>query len=261
MASFGSLITIFQVVLISFFIAPRSPCYADTNEFRGSACSRPSAAAQSPSWTSNLNATFTSLEQNVIPNNGYYKAEVGASGFDKVYGLIQCRGDVSASDCRNCTRESFRPGPENCGGSRSVTIWQKWCFLRYSNESFYGQWQRNRNAIISNDSIPDDPSVATKGLTMMTGLAKAASEEKLMFATSEIDDGNGGKRYGLAQCSRDLGKSDCESCLAYLLNGTDTTVGRRSWDIYGVGCFMLYDHSQFYFNGNFSIYLILILLL
>ncbi|KAL8038042.1 hypothetical protein ABFX02_11G077800 [Erythranthe guttata] len=60
-----------------------------------------------------------------------------------------------------------------------------------------------------------------------------------------------GKRYGLAQCTRDLVKSDCRDCLEFLLRaygsiGTGATVvEKRSWGIFAEGCFMLYDDIPF----------------
>ncbi|KAL8038037.1 hypothetical protein ABFX02_11G077300 [Erythranthe guttata] len=72
-----------------------------------------------------------------------------------------------------------------------------------------------------------------------------------MFAKAEMEDGMGGKRYGLAQCTRDLVKSDCRDCLEHLLKeygsiGTGATVvEKRSWGMFVEGCFMLYDDIPF----------------
>ncbi|KAL8032782.1 hypothetical protein ABFX02_13G118900 [Erythranthe guttata] len=230
-------------------------CYADTNQHGGAMCSSPSEAKSSYTWTENVYSLFSKLEANVILNNGYYRAEAGEKGPDRVYGLIQCRGDISKSNCTNCTRQSFHlnVNSSSCGGglgSKTVLIWQRWCLLRYSNVSFYGTWERTSlTAYRSNRSISENPAAAAKGTTMLLGLAAAAPGESLMFAKGEVDDGLGGKRYGLAQCTRDLGKSDCRDCLEWLVKGFGTTVSDdRSCEINGVGCFMLYDNTRFYFN-------------
>ncbi|PIN14264.1 hypothetical protein CDL12_13123 [Handroanthus impetiginosus] len=55
-----------------------------------------------------------------------------------------------------------------------------------------------------------------KGVEMMSELATTASMETLMYVKLET-----GKRYGLAQCTADLGRSDYHDCLDYLLKGTD----------------------------------------
>ncbi|EYU27844.1 hypothetical protein MIMGU_mgv1a025343mg [Erythranthe guttata] len=245
-----------MIFLTFFMIFWCRRCYADSNGLEGALCLPPSEAESSPTWTENRNSMFRKLEANVILNNGYYIAEAGEKGPDRVYGLIQCRGDISKSNCTNCTRDSFNLKRHSCGEEgKTVMIWQKWCFLRYSNERFYGVWERT-SAAISSLNISrsyEQAAVASKGMMMMMELAAAAPEESLMFAKGVIDDGLGGKRYGLTQCTRDLGKSDCRGCLESLLNksGYQTIVFReRSWDIYGVGCFVLYGDTQFYFNTS-----------
>ncbi|KAL7130207.1 hypothetical protein ABFS83_13G118500 [Erythranthe nasuta] len=229
-------------------------CYADTNLHGGSMCWPSSEAKSSSAWTENVNSLFGKLEANVILNNGYYRAEAGEKGPDRVYGLIQCRGDISKSNCTNCTRESFilSANSSTCDGTgnKGVLIWQSWCLLRYSNASFYGTWEKSSLTVYrSNSSSLGEPAAAAKGRTMLLGLAAAAPGESLMFATGEVDDGLGGKRYGLGQCTRDLGKSECRDCLEWLVKAFGTTVSDdRSCQINGVGCFMLYDNTRFYFN-------------
>ncbi|KAL8038039.1 hypothetical protein ABFX02_11G077600 [Erythranthe guttata] len=213
--------------------------------------------AKSSTWTANLNNLFSALETNVTLNNGYCKAEAGEKGPDKVYGLIQCRGDISMSNCADCTRNSFNSN-SSCrddGGrrrNRRVMVYQRWCLMRYSNESFFGVWEKSIHIVTSNRSFSEEqPAVAAKGRMMMMGLVAVAPGEGLMFAKAEMEDGMGGKRYGLAQCTRDLVKSDCRDCLEFLLRaygsiGTGATVvEKRSWGIFAEGCFMLYDDIPF----------------
>ncbi|KAL8032781.1 hypothetical protein ABFX02_13G118800 [Erythranthe guttata] len=209
---FNSLSSI--MILVSVFCR----CYADRNDVRSSSCWHLSSEAESLTWMENLNSLFTALEANVIINNGYYRAEAGEEkGVDKVYGIIQCRADISKSNCTDCTKKSFRSSW--CSRrSRSAVVWQRWCLLRYSNVSFNQPvWEELRSAVYRNSSSLEEPVVVAKGWVMMMGLPAAAAKESLKFAKAEMDDGKGGKRYGLAQCTRDLGKSDCRDCLEDLL--------------------------------------------
>ncbi|KAL8032784.1 hypothetical protein ABFX02_13G119100 [Erythranthe guttata] len=229
-------------------------CYADTNQHAGYSCYVDSSEAnKSSTWTENRNSMFRKLEANVIPNNGYYRAEAGEKGPDRAYGLIQCRGDISKSNCTNCTRQSFilNVNDRSCG--KGVLTWQTWCLLRSSNVSFYGTWKKNSltGYRSNNASLVEQSVAAAKGkmLMMGVGLAEAAPGDSLMFAKGEIDDGLGGKRYGTAQCTRDLGKSACRDCLEWLVEGFGRNVSDdRSRTINGVGCFMIYDNTSFYFN-------------
>ncbi|CAI9756575.1 unnamed protein product [Fraxinus pennsylvanica] len=81
--------------------------YADYSN-RGSICT---AKTDNSTWTKavqiNLNNVFNALELNVNLHNGFYTAMAGERS-DRIYGLIQCRGDVSTSNFANCTRESFK---------------------------------------------------------------------------------------------------------------------------------------------------------
>ncbi|KAL7130208.1 hypothetical protein ABFS83_13G118600 [Erythranthe nasuta] len=250
LSSASSLIMINFLPIFMLFLCRH--CYADINQPGGYMCSPSSEAKSSSAWTENVNSLFSKLEANVILNNGYYRAEAGEKGPDRVYGLIQCRGDISKSNCTNCTRQSFilSANSSACGaGNKGVLVWQRWCLLRYSNASFYGTWEKSRLTVFrSNSSSLGDPAAAAKGTTMMLGVAAAAPGESLMFATGEVDDGLGGKRFGLGQCTRDLGKSDCRDCLENLVKGFGTVSDDRSCEINGLGCFMLYDDTRFYFN-------------
>nr|TKR99014.1 hypothetical protein D5086_0000194030 [Populus alba] len=70
-----------------------------------------------------------------------------------------------------------------------------------------------------------------------------------MFYTAVLDVGQSGKRYGMAQCTRDLSKSDCGKCLDFQLATYLNIVGnKRNWDIHGSSCSMWYYDYQFYFN-------------
>ncbi|CAA2985962.1 Hypothetical predicted protein [Olea europaea subsp. europaea] len=237
-----------QLILIAFLFL-RSLSYADySNGDRGSMCT---AGKDNSTWNNavqhNLNSVFNALELNVNLHNGFYTDTAGEKS-DKIFGLIQCRGDVSASNCANCTRESFKLAAEHCDRSKSATIWQKWCFLQYSNQSFFGVWEKSAMATYDDTDV-DDPFVASKGLAMMGTLVSGTPKEPLMFAVSELDVGRSGKRYGMAQCTRDLSRSDCGKCLDYLLTSFGTTTGhKREWEAYGLGCSMWYSNYRFYFN-------------
>lgn len=100
-----------------------------------------------------------------------------------------------------------------------------------------------------NKSNKDDPLVVLKVLDLMRGLASTVPKQPLMFQTTVLDVGKNGKRYGLAQCNRDISKSDCEKCLKnQLLNFRDTIRNQRVWEIYASNCFMLLEDYRFFFN-------------
>ncbi|KAJ6999669.1 hypothetical protein NC653_010421 [Populus alba x Populus x berolinensis] len=67
------------------------------------------------------------------------------------------------------------------------------------------------------------------------------------WQTAVLDVGQNGKRYDMAQCTRDLSQSDCGMCLEFQLATYKNSVGnKRSWDIYGFSCSLWHRDYQFY---------------
>ncbi|KAJ6941639.1 hypothetical protein NC651_007419 [Populus alba x Populus x berolinensis] len=60
-------------------------------------------------------------------------------GQDKVYGLAQCRGDVSSKDCFSCIQDAAKHIREVCPDQADARIWFDYCFLRYDNINFIGK--------------------------------------------------------------------------------------------------------------------------
>ncbi|KAH7569069.1 hypothetical protein JRO89_XS06G0097400 [Xanthoceras sorbifolium] len=225
-----------------------STCKADnSNASTGWECSQADKSTSEYAFQTNLNNLLNSLAAEAPLRNGFYKSTEG-KGSNKVYGLVQCRGDVSAPDCANCTKESISVALQDCSKSKQVKVWFKWCLLHYSDEDFFGVLDPTSVAK-TNDTNFDDPSVVPRGFNLMTELAVTAPKHPLMFQTAELDAGASGKRYGMAQCNRDISRSDCSNCLSGQLVTFRTTVGnKRDWEIYGSSCSMWYHDFQFYFN-------------
>jgi hypothetical protein len=228
---------IFSTLLLS------SPCHADTNVNTGSQCSESDRATTSSEYEANLSGILNSLAANGPIHDGFYTAEAG-KGANKIYGLAQCRGDISAADCAACIKNVTMV--QGCSNSRNATLWFTWCFLRYSNTSFFGEWDQSGMASY-NDTNFEDPKVVSEALNFTNTLVSTTPSQPLMYQTAVLDVGQNGKRYGMAQCTRDLSKSDCGMCLEFQLVTYKNSVGnKRSWDIYGFSCSLWYHDYQFY---------------
>ncbi|XP_059639524.1 cysteine-rich repeat secretory protein 38-like [Cornus florida] len=127
----------FIVFIVSTLLLSYNFCHADRNVERGWTCSEPDNSTVGNSFQTKLNNILYSLASIVSHNSGFYKATAGKD-FNEIYGLIQCRGDISAQDCTNCTGESIKVALHRCPESESVVVWFTWCFLRYSDETFFG---------------------------------------------------------------------------------------------------------------------------
>ncbi|XP_050213308.1 cysteine-rich repeat secretory protein 38-like isoform X1 [Mercurialis annua] len=222
---------------------------SDTNQILGAECSADIKANLTNDYQINFKNLMDSLATNAPSNNGFYKAESGKNS-DKIYGLTQCRADLSSANCAACIKNATL----NRGcytDSKSVTKWYRWCFLRYSNQRFFGVWDRSAMAI-ANDTNLEDPNVVSKTLNFMNDLVSTAPDQPLMFQTKVLDVGKYEKRYALAQCTRDISRQDCGKCFDDQLVIFRSRIGnKKEWEAHGHGCSMWYGDSQFYFNYTF----------
>uniref|UniRef100_A0A7N0ZYI2 Gnk2-homologous domain-containing protein n=1 Tax=Kalanchoe fedtschenkoi TaxID=63787 RepID=A0A7N0ZYI2_KALFE len=221
----------------------------DVNLSNGWSCYPRPDNSTTAAFKANLNSLLGLLEEQGPRNNGFYKTEVGERT-DKLYGLVQCRGDVSAQDCAACIKDAVKEDLTECNNTRSSALWFRWCFLRYSQENFFGQWEDGMSVGISNNNATaDSPAVVIKGMNLMNQLAFEAPDQPFMFKTGSVGVGKNETRYGLAQCNRDLSKSSCGKCLTSLAGIFSQQIGNTSsFSEISMGCTMLYDRYKFYFN-------------
>ncbi|XVF87644.1 hypothetical protein PTKIN_Ptkin18bG0136800 [Pterospermum kingtungense] len=236
-------------IVFLLFMLSLGICHADNNMNMGWQCSDyDDNLPLESSFKINLDNLLNLLAENGPLHNGFFKTTVGNISYGKIYGLAQCRGDVSAANCANCTREAVAVALHDCRRSKDVVVWFTWCFIRYSTENFFGLWDQSAESMV-NASDVDDSSVVLNELNFMSEVATAASKQRLMFNTSVLDVGQFGKRYGMAQCSRDISRTNCSKCFDAQLETFKPTIGnKRNWEVYGSSCSMWYHDYQFYFN-------------
>ncbi|XP_047308191.1 cysteine-rich repeat secretory protein 38-like [Impatiens glandulifera] len=222
---------------------------ADNNTSLGQSCSEfGNSSFLSASYKSHLSTLLDSLEKSVTAHNGFYKTSVS----NDVYGLIQCRADVSTSNCANCTTNSINIARNECPNSKTATIFARWCFLRYEDKDFTGKELDEGSSMGTSNEELDETAVIAKGETLMGEIARNTSSEPMMYKVGVVDVGSAGKRYGMAECNRDMTRMDCGKCLDGLLTGLWTLLNKRGWEMYTSGCRMWYDDYQFYSNNFVS---------
>ncbi|TVU19884.1 hypothetical protein EJB05_36063, partial [Eragrostis curvula] len=178
-------------------------CPSNTNYTRGSA------------FQANLDALLSSLPAAAAASSGFAENVTGTAP-DQAYGLAQCRGDASASQCRACLDASAKDMARKCtAGQKSAMLGYDLCLLRHSNTSFFGAldtsvvrcWWSPKTL---NATQPAQFTSAL-GALMRNLTAKAAYASPRMFAAGSVPSVN---IYGMAQCTRDLAADDCNRCLA-----------------------------------------------
>ncbi|CAN1165890.1 Cysteine-rich repeat secretory protein 55 [Linum perenne] len=222
----------------------------------GWSCSGPKNTTLDSEYQAHFDTLMTSLTEHAPLHNGFYQNDVGKHD-KRIYGLAQCRGDISATNCKSCIRKATSTSVDiGCVASNDVMIWLRWCFLRYSNRSFFGKWDGTGIAEAKETTPFEDPEVVSRGVELMNGLSVTTPRRSSMFETRMIDLGpRSGKRYGMAQCTGDMDLEGCMECLAMQLATFRTTIGnKRGWEIYGSSCSLWYHDYHFYFNSTSSVF-------
>ncbi|XP_039169537.1 cysteine-rich receptor-like protein kinase 8, partial [Eucalyptus grandis] len=159
------------------------------------------------------------------PIHGFHNTTEGEDP-DKVYGLFLCRGDVAANLCQSCILSASRMIIERCPGQKEAIIWYDECLLRYSYRLFFSIMETTPFLFIVD---PADDSV-TFNRTMeqtfdnekdfvaeVTDLSRNVTDlvilSESLYATLNVRVSSSVTLHGLAQCTPDISKSACKSCL------------------------------------------------
>ncbi|KAL3613541.1 Plasmodesmata-located protein 7 [Castilleja foliolosa] len=191
------------IAVISFQIFSFIPAYSSPDTFLYSGCSQIKYTPDSP-YQSNLNSLFTSLVNSATYSSYNKYSVISSSPPDTVYGLYQCRADLSMPDCATCVAQAVtRLGPlcsQTCGGAVQL----EGCFVKYDNVSFVGVEDKT---VVMKKCGPSDGIVAdelARRDAVLAGLNGAGGP----FRVGGSED-----VQGVAQCVGDLSMGQCQDCL------------------------------------------------
>jgi hypothetical protein len=88
-------------------------------------------------YQSNLNSLLSSISSNATQNLKFYNTTSGQNTSEPVYGLYDCRSDVTIQVCRTCVVAAVKEIKNKCSREKIAVIWYDECLLRYSNRSFF----------------------------------------------------------------------------------------------------------------------------
>ena len=172
----------------------------------------------------------------------------GASG---IYGLAQCRGDVSADDCSTCLADAAKKLPTTaCPSQADGRIWYDYCFMRYDNENFVGQSDTSVATILINVENATDPDAFDKkvGEAMRTARAQAVAPGSGGLGRVKTKFSPYITIYGLAQCTRDIQTLACAQCLSSAVeNFANYCVHRKGCRVLYSSCMVRYEIYPFFF--------------
>ncbi|KAF3774876.1 LIM domain kinase 1 [Nymphaea thermarum] len=189
----------------------------DTNFYLASKCNGTNYTTGGK-FEANMGRVFSALT-NDAPSVGFSHATAG-EGSERVYGLVQCRGDMDPDECRVCISNATKYIVGYCPYSMDASVWYEKCQLRYSNTNFfgllnfvdYGSW-------IWVSGQVTDPVFHEKLGSLLQNLSSLATTEpsRFMFATGDIPYTDLQTIYGLVQCTRDTSFADCTQCLNHTI--------------------------------------------
>ncbi|XP_019087858.1 PREDICTED: putative cysteine-rich receptor-like protein kinase 23 isoform X2 [Camelina sativa] len=194
-------------------------------------CPNTTTYTSSSTYFTNLITVLSSLSSRNVPySTGFHNGTVGQAP-DRVTGLFLCRGDLSPEVCRSCVTFAVKDTFNRCPKEREVVVYYDECMLRYSNESILstlstggGMYMWNTQNVTSNqlDQFKD-----LVGSTMNQAATEAANSPR-KFSARTANFTRLQSLYGLVQCTPDLTRQDCLSCLQQSINQlpTDKIGGR-----------------------------------
>ncbi|KAJ4981875.1 hypothetical protein NE237_032712 [Protea cynaroides] len=242
------LLLLFFSVVLSFLI---SFCNCANPTYLYDICSNATLYASNSTYQSNLNTLFSSLSSNANTtsnsDNPYNNATVGQTS-NTVYGQYYCRGDLSSDVCSNCVNFVPQDIAQLCPNRKIAYIWYDECTYRYSNSSFFSTVTDSPMVFMSNTQNVSNATSFNQILgDTMKQLATSAASNSKRFATQEANYTQFQSLYTLAQCSPDLSRNDCYTCLITNIGYFPTCCSsKQGGRVLMPSCYVRYEVYPFY---------------
>lgn len=189
----------------------------------------------------NLKVVLNSLVENV-GETGYNISSYGENG-DKIYGLVQCRGDLNASACQTCTSRAGDSLRQICNGT-SGSIHLGLCFLKYATHSPDSSLSSfgNFSGLCNESKSENAGGFSWRIANLLTRLVEKT--ESSMVGYSTLSDYG---VYSLAECWRDLTRSRCSQCLNTIYTHLNVcSVGTNKGTVLNGYCMIQFTEHKFY---------------
>lgn len=167
-----------------------------------------------------------------------------------VYGLYQCRGDISSNECLSCIKDAAKEIRKRCPDQTDARIWYDFCFLRYNTKNFLGQVETSPGIFYYNVDFVSDTDFFNKKLVQLNNQITA---EAIVPKNKGLGKGKSKLSpfltlYALMQCTRDIPEIDCAQCLAIAVGNFPTTcLNRKGCRILYSSCYVRYELYPFFF--------------
>jgi hypothetical protein len=190
----------------------------------------------------NVNRVLQYLVNAATPTGGLATYTYGG-----VYGLLQCRPDVSHHDCQICSAAASQMAYQECPNAIGARIQLEFCFIRYENYSFVSALDTKVAYALENVKSNHDIQAFNHTLgNLMETLAGEAPLNVNKFATGAWVVNSSVTVYGLEMCLRTLSAPDCGVCLREAIGAmNDCCSSQIGAQLYLVSCSVRFEIYPF----------------
>ncbi|KAK3439936.1 hypothetical protein EUGRSUZ_B00274 [Eucalyptus grandis] len=166
-----------------------------------------------------------------------------------VYGLAQCLGDLTDTDCVLCFAKSRNRIPRCL--PKVGRLYLDGCFLRYDNYNFYNETvdpTHNMLKCSSNSTVPAErvAEFSDRVDRVLRNVLASAVLSKGFAVAGEDGAGGVAGAYALAQCWSTLDAGGCRVCLESATSMARSCAPGEEARAMNAGCFLRYSTTKFY---------------
>ncbi|KAJ0544840.1 putative protein kinase RLK-Pelle-DLSV family [Helianthus annuus] len=183
---------------------------------------------------------------NKVQSSHFATATTGSAP-DATYGLFQCYGDLSTSDCIICY-DSAHFVVSRCFPNTGGIVYQDGCFMRFQNYSFYEEYTGTSDTFICGNTTRKSSVFQDSVTQAVSNAVRDALTDGGYFARKEvIRPGTVNESvYVLANCWRTLTANSCRSCLEAASESLSRCLPWSEGRALMAGCFMRYSDTDFF---------------
>ncbi|XP_021719922.1 cysteine-rich repeat secretory protein 55-like [Chenopodium quinoa] len=225
------------------------------NSQLGEYCNKKTIISSSSQVSANIDHLLADIVTKSLQGATFVKASYG-NGKDTVYGLAQCRGDVDSKDCMECIQNAAKQVRKLCPNQSDARIWYDYCFLRHSQNNFFGNVDLSYGILYKNIANVTNPDVFNQELGNMfdriDSKAVKPSSGGLGKDQKKVTDFE--TLYALVQCTRDLSPMSCAQCLAQAIRNFEGYCSNsKGCRVLYSSCYVRYELYPFFFplEGQF----------
>ncbi|KAK4278034.1 hypothetical protein QN277_015934 [Acacia crassicarpa] len=227
-----SLVIFLLLTTTASYAYSHSDSSSSPDSFIFAGCTQQTYSPDSP-YSANLQALLTSLLSSATYSSYSNFTVLGSS---VIYGLYQCRGDLSMPVCSSCISRSLARLSSLCPSTCGAAVQLDGCFVKYDNATFVGV--EDKTVLFKKCG----PSVGSGGGSGND----VGSSEAVLYGLS----GSGGyfrvvgsgNVQGVAQCTGDLGLDQCQDCLSEAIRRLKSDCANADYgDVFLGKCYARYS--------------------